>query len=64
MVIAAQGSVAKITGKEGLFFEGPAKVFNSEFEANEGIKNGFVKKGMLLLLDMRVQKVVLECLKC
>jgi dihydroxy-acid dehydratase len=48
--IAAQGSVAKITGKEGLFFEGPAKVFNSEFEANEGIKNGFVKKGDVVVI--------------
>ena len=37
--IASKGSVAKITGKEGLKFSGPAKVFNSEFDANNGIKN-------------------------
>ena len=33
-----------------MFFEGPAKVFNSEFEANEGIKNGFVKKGDVVVI--------------
>ena len=48
--IAEKGSVAKITGKEGLKFEGPAKVFNSEFEANDGIRNGFVKKGEVLVI--------------
>ena len=48
--IAAKGSVAKITGKEGLKFSGPAKVFNSEFEANNGIKNGQVKKGDVIVI--------------
>ena len=35
--LAEGGAVAKITGKEGEMFEGTAKVFDSEFEANEGI---------------------------
>ena len=35
-----QGSVAKITGKEGLYFSGKAKVFEGEYAANDGIKNG------------------------
>lgn len=35
--IAPQGAVAKITGKEGLYFKGKAKVFNSEAEANAAI---------------------------
>ena len=48
--IASKGSVAKITGKEGLKFSGPAKVFNSEFEANNGIKNGQVKKGDVIVI--------------
>ena len=30
--LAAKGSVAKITGKEGEKFTGPARVFNGEFE--------------------------------
>ncbi|MEM9051317.1 MAG: dihydroxy-acid dehydratase [Bacteroidota bacterium] len=48
--IAARGSVAKITGKEGLYFEGPAKVFEGEYEANEGIRNGLVKKGDVVVI--------------
>ncbi len=48
--LAKQGSVAKITGKEGLKFEGPAKVFDSEFEANDGIKNGDVKEGDVIVI--------------
>ena len=48
--LAEQGSVAKITGKEGLKFIGTAKVFNSEFEANEGIEKGLVKKGDVVVI--------------
>jgi dihydroxy-acid dehydratase len=43
--LAERGSVAKITGKEGEFFRGPAVVFNDEFQAIEGISNGKVKDG-------------------
>lgn len=48
--IASEGSVAKITGKEGLSFSGTAKVYNSEFDANNGIKNGEVKKGDVIVI--------------
>lgn len=48
--LAPEGAVAKITGKEGLRFEGPAKVFNSEFETNEGISKGLVKKGDVVVI--------------
>ena len=48
--IASEGSVAKITGKEGLIFSGNAKVFEGEFEANDGIKNGLVKKGDVVVI--------------
>lgn len=48
--LAPEGAVAKITGKEGLSFEGPAKVFNSEFETNEGIAKGLVKKGDVVVI--------------
>lgn len=37
--IASEGSVAKITGKEGELFEGKARVYNDEFEAIAGIAN-------------------------
>ena len=43
-------AVAKITGKEGLLFEGPARVFNSEFEANSGISSGVVQKGEVVVI--------------
>ena len=48
--IASEGSVAKITGKEGLIFTGKAIVFNSENDANKGIKEGKVKKGNVVVI--------------
>ncbi len=48
--LAKNGSVAKITGKEGLLFKGTAKVFNGEYAANDGIKNGLVKKGDVVVI--------------
>ena len=48
--LAINGSVAKITGKEGLKFEGLAKVFEGEFQANDGIKNGLVEKGDVIVI--------------
>ena len=48
--IAEEGSVAKITGKEGLNFSGPAVVFDDEFEAIDGILNGKVKKGNVIVI--------------
>ena len=48
--LATQGSVAKITGKEGLNFKGTAKVFESEFDANEGIRQGEVQKGDVVVI--------------
>jgi dihydroxy-acid dehydratase len=48
--LATEGAVAKITGKEGLVFTGPAKVFEDEFEANKGIGQGQVKKGDVVVI--------------
>ncbi len=48
--LAPQGSVAKITGKEGEKFIGPARVFNGEFELVEGIQNGRVKAGDVVVI--------------
>ena len=48
--LAEKGSVAKISGKEGLHFKGKAKVFDSELEANLGIKKGLVKKGNIVVI--------------
>ncbi|RAV29263.1 dihydroxy-acid dehydratase [Sinomicrobium soli] len=48
--LAEEGAVAKITGKEGLNFTGKAKVFDGEFEANRGIKEGKVQKGDVVII--------------
>ena len=48
--LAQEGAVAKITGKEGLLFKGKARVYNSEQEANNGIKNREVKKGDVVVI--------------
>jgi len=48
--LASEGSVAKITGKEGLFFSGPARVFEGEFDANDGIRSGKVQKGEVVVI--------------
>ncbi|WP_298950172.1 dihydroxy-acid dehydratase [uncultured Nonlabens sp.] len=48
--LASEGSVAKITGKEGLQFSGKAKVFNGEYEANDGIRDGLVENGDVVVI--------------
>lgn len=48
--LAPEGSVAKITGKEGLAFTGPARVFGSEEETLERILDGTVKAGDVLVI--------------
>ena len=41
--LAPLGSVAKITGKEGLIFKGSARVFDSEEQMLDGLKNDLIK---------------------
>ena len=48
--LAPEGSVAKITGKEGESFTGPAIVFENEFECIKGIREGKVKAGQVLVI--------------
>ena len=48
--LAEEGSVAKITGKEGLKFSGKAKVFEGEYAANDGIRDGMVEKGDVIVI--------------
>lgn len=48
--LASEGAVAKISGKEGLLFEGKAVVYNSEQEANTGIGNGEVERGDVVVI--------------
>ena len=48
--IATRGSVAKITGKEGELFEGPARVFDGEKDLIAGIKSGRVEPGDVVVI--------------
>ena len=48
--LAEKGSVAKISGKEGERFEGPARVFDGEKDLVAGIGNGRVKKGDVVVI--------------
>lgn len=48
--LAEKGSVAKISGKEGEKFEGPARVFDGEKHLIEGIAKGKVKAGDVVVI--------------
>jgi dihydroxy-acid dehydratase len=48
--LAPEGAVAKITGKEGLRFEGRARVFDSEEDSLQGILGGRVKSGDVVVI--------------
>ncbi len=48
--LAEKGSVAKISGKEGERFVGPARVFEGEKDLVAGIANGRVKKGDVVVI--------------
>jgi dihydroxy-acid dehydratase len=48
--LAEKGSVAKISGKEGECFEGPARVFDGEHDLIAGIQNGRVKAGDVVVI--------------
>lgn len=48
--LAPLGSVAKISGKEGESFTGPARVFDGEFELIHGISSGKVKAGDVVVI--------------
>lgn len=48
--LATEGAVAKITGKEGRVFTGPAKVYDSEEECLKGIEGGDVAAGHVVVI--------------
>ena len=48
--LAAEGAVAKITGKEGLCFTGNAKVFDCEEQALQSILEGNIVKGDVIVI--------------
>ena len=48
--LSPTGAVAKITGKEGLRFEGTARVYHGEEDALAGILNGEVQPGEVIVI--------------
>lgn len=54
--LAPKGAVAKISGKEGLTFEGIAKVYDSEEKAMRAILSGKIKKGDVVVIRMEGPK--------
>jgi dihydroxy-acid dehydratase len=48
--LAPEGAVAKITGKEGLRFDGPANVFDSEEDMLHALERGEIKKGDVIVI--------------
>ena len=48
--LAPGGAVAKITGKEGLRFEGPAKVFDAEEDMLRALEEGNIAKGDVIVI--------------
>ncbi|MGA7722345.1 MAG: dihydroxy-acid dehydratase [Ignavibacteriaceae bacterium] len=48
--LATEGAVAKITGKEGTKFSGPAKVYNSEEETLKAIENKEISAGNIIVI--------------
>lgn len=48
--LAPEGAVAKITGKEGERFTGPARVYDSEEAMLAGLENGEIQKGEVIVI--------------
>jgi len=48
--LAPGGSVAKITGKEGLKFAGPARVYDCEEDMLKGLENNEIQKGEVVVI--------------
>ncbi|MGD2020986.1 MAG: dihydroxy-acid dehydratase, partial [Thiohalocapsa sp.] len=48
--LAPEGAVAKITGKEGLQFQGPARVFDAEEDMLHALEDGKIQKGDVVVI--------------
>lgn len=48
--LAPEGAVAKITGKEGLQFSGPARVYDAEEDMLAGLEKGEIEKGDVIII--------------
>ncbi|KAI9916051.1 hypothetical protein PsorP6_007991 [Peronosclerospora sorghi] len=62
--LASEGSVAKITGKEGLLFTGTAKVYDCEEDMTSGLEKNEITKGSVVIIRYEGPKIGPACLKC
>jgi dihydroxy-acid dehydratase len=62
--LAPDGAVAKITGKEGERFSGPAKVFDSKRTCCTGLEKGEIAKGSVVVIRYEGPKVGPACRRC
>ena len=56
--------MAKISGKEGDFFSGRARVFNAEEEALASILDGSIVAGDVVVVRYEALRAALACAKC
>lgn len=54
--IASEGSVAKITGKEGLLFKGPARCFDTEEDMIHALEEKKIQKGDVIVIRFQGPK--------
>ncbi len=54
--LASEGSVAKITGKEGTYFKGPARCFDTEEEMIHALEQKQIQKGDVLVIRFQGPK--------
>jgi dihydroxy-acid dehydratase len=54
--LATEGSAAKITGKEGTYFKGPARCFDTEEAMVEALAQGKIKKGDVIVIRFQGPK--------
>ena len=62
--LAPDGAVGKITGKEGMVFEGPALVYDSEPEMKDGLGAGEITPAWLSLSGIRDRRAARACPRC
>ena len=48
--LCPEGSIAKISGKEGNYFRGPARVYDTEDELIEDLESNIIQKGDVLVI--------------
>ncbi|MCO5610067.1 hypothetical protein L7F22_064302 [Adiantum nelumboides] len=58
------GAVSKLTGKEGLFFKGPAVCFDEERGVNEAIRDGRIGHGCVVVIRYVGPRVRRACPRC